>query len=334
MSVDLYVERVIARAKCVVIRLLAGIDYWRYGVEEVAAICRAQGIALALLPGDGRADPQLEARSTISPAMRARLDACFRHGGPDNMARALALAAHLAGLGDDPAISGGGEAVPVPGHGVHPLGVALRGDRPLAVLVFYRAYLLAGDLAPLDTLAAALDARGLDVCALHVSSLKEPEAAAFVAACKYPPAGRRSNGQVRAGLYGEAGRYQATANDEILVISMIETEEAIDNIGAILDVPGIDGIYVGPSDLGLSLGLPPVLDREEPRILAIYDRLLAETGRRGLFAGLHNGSAAYAARMIGRGFRFVTVANDAGLLARAARDAVGATRRAAGEIAG
>ena len=113
----------------------------------------------------------------------------------------------------------------------------------------------------------------------------------------------------------------------------IETQQAIDNIGAILDTPGISGIYIGPSDLGFSLGLVPILDREEPQILGIYEMLLRETGKRGLFAGLHNATAAYAARMIGMGFRFVTIANDSGLMARAAREAVNATRKAAGEVA-
>ena len=58
---------------------------------------------------------------------------------------------------------------------------------------------------------------------------------------------------------------------------MIETQTALDNLDAILDVPGIDGIYIGPSDLGLSLGMAPKLDREEPEILKIYERLLKET---------------------------------------------------------
>ncbi len=160
------------------------------------------------------------------------------------------------------------------------------------------------------------------------------EAEALVSYCKYPPAGKRSNGPIRAAMYGEASNYQKTANDEIMVIPMIETQEAIDNIEAILDVPGIDGIYVGPSDLGFSLGMIPTLDREEPKILAIYQKLLDETKKRGLFAGLHNGSAGYAARMIGMGFRFVTVANDSGLMAKAAREAVAMVRKDAGEVAG
>ncbi len=61
-------------------------------------------------------------------------------------------------------------------------------------------------------------------------------------------------------MYGEASSYQATANSEILVIPMIETQQGIDNIDEILSVPGINGIYIGPSDMGLSLGLIPILD--------------------------------------------------------------------------
>ena len=114
---------------------------------------------------------------------------------------------------------------------------------------------------------------------------------------------------------------------------MIETQEAIDNIDAILDVPGISGIYIGPSDLGLSLGLVPKLDREEPQILTIYEKLLAACKKRKLFAGIHNGTAATPRKMIGMGFRFVTIANNSGLMAMAARDAVAATRKEAGAVA-
>ena len=159
------------------------------------------------------------------------------------------------------------------------------------------------------------------------------EATALVSYSLYPPKGKRSNGPIRAGAYGAATPYQATANDEVLVIPMIETQEAIDNIDAILDVPGISGIYIGPSDLGLSLGLVPKLDRDEPQILAIYDKLLAAIKKRNLFAGIHNGTAGYAAKMIGKGFRFVTIANDSGLMAMAARAAVAQTRKEAGAVA-
>ena len=153
------------------------------------------------------------------------------------------------------------------------------------------------------------------------------EAKALASYSLYPPKGKRSNGPIRAGAYGEATPYQATANDEVLIIPMIETQEAIDNIDAILDVPGISGIYIGPSDLGLSLGLAPKLDRDEPQVLAIYRKLLDACKKRNLFAGIHNGTASYAARMINDGFRFVTIANDSGLMAMAARAAVAQTRK-------
>ena len=159
------------------------------------------------------------------------------------------------------------------------------------------------------------------------------EAQALADAAMYPPLGKRSNGPIRAAMYGEASSYQKTANDEVLVIPMIETQQGIDNIDEILSVPGISGIYIGPSDMGLSLGMIPILDREEPIILGIYEKLLAACKRHGKWAGLHNGSAAYAARMIKMGFRLTTIANDSGLMARAAREAITATRKAAGEAA-
>ncbi len=159
------------------------------------------------------------------------------------------------------------------------------------------------------------------------------EAKALTDACMYPPLGKRSNGPIRAAMYGEASSYQSTANNEILVIPMIETQAGVDNIDEILSVPGISGIYIGPSDLGLSLGMIPILDREEPVILGIYEKLLASCKKHGKWAGLHNGSAAYAGRMIQMGFQLATIANDSGLMARAAREAVTATRKAGGPAA-
>jgi len=176
MSVDLYVERTIAQARCVLVRLLGGVEYWRYGAEEVAASCRRHGIALAMLPGDGRPDPRLAELSTIPAEPLARLDAYFRHGGPLNIARALGLMAHLAGLAPDHGLP----AQSFPQHGIHALKAEPGGGRPLAAIVFYRAYLQAGDLAPIEALAAALEEPGLEVRALYVASLKVPESAAFV----------------------------------------------------------------------------------------------------------------------------------------------------------
>ena len=85
MSVDLYVDAVIARAKICVIRCLGGLDYWRYGIERASAAARAHGVRLAVLPGDDRPDPRLAAFSTLPPETCIRLDAYFRAGGPENL---------------------------------------------------------------------------------------------------------------------------------------------------------------------------------------------------------------------------------------------------------
>ena len=99
LSVDLLCERLVAGAKVVVIRLLGGLEYWRYGVEEIAATCAASGIPLAVLPGDGpQDDPKLATISTMAPAARLAINACLRQSGAENMARALQGAAHAAGL--------------------------------------------------------------------------------------------------------------------------------------------------------------------------------------------------------------------------------------------
>ena len=170
-----------------------------------------------------------------------------------------------------------------------------------------------------------LDAGAYGVICPMVNTRAEAEA--FVSYCRYPPSGKLSNWPIRAGIYGVGTTYQSTANDEILCIPMVETQEAVDNLEAILDVPGIDAVYIGPSDLGFSMGLPPVLDREEPQIMAIYERIVTETKRRGLRACVHCLTPAYAARMIAMGFSLVTIANDSGLLLGAARAAVQAARK-------
>lgn len=169
----------------------------------------------------------------------------------------------------------------------------------------------------------AMDAGALGVICPMVNTADQ--ARAFVAAATYPPQGERSNGPLRAALY-TAGNYQATANADTLRIAMIETQQALDNLDAILSTPGLDAIYVGPSDLGFSLGLPPILDREEPQIMAIYERLVAAARRHGLVAGVHCVAPAYARRMAAMGFRLVTAGTDIGFVNAGSRAAVAALR--------
>lgn len=155
------------------------------------------------------------------------------------------------------------------------------------------------------------------------------EAENFVSYCKYPPRGTRSNGPIRAGLYGSASGYQTTANEETLCIPMIETKTAVKNMTSILDVEGLAGVYVGPSDLGFSYGLVPKLDRDEPEILKIYDKLIKECSKRGISAGIHCSGPAGALRAINMGFKLVTLLNDSGIMATGARAWVSETRKGA-----
>jgi 4-hydroxy-2-oxoheptanedioate aldolase len=152
------------------------------------------------------------------------------------------------------------------------------------------------------------------------------EAKNLVSYSKYPPAGVRSNGPIRAGMYGTAGTYQKTANEEIVLLPMMETKTAIENMEAILDVQGIDGVYIGPSDLGFSYGLEPKLDRTEPEILKIYEKIVKECDKRKLHPGIHCSGAEGASRAINMGFKLVTLSNEVGLMSTYAKMQVKSTR--------
>ncbi|MBU8872527.1 cobaltochelatase subunit CobN [Reyranella sp. MMS21-HV4-11] len=169
MSVDLYVEQVISQARLVIVRGLGGLDYWRYGFERIADAARDNGVLLAALPGDDRSDPRLVAVSTLASDRLERLDGYFRAGGAANLRQALRYAASL--LGRDIAW--------LPPEPVGPLTVLGAADdvRPMALVVFYRANLMAADIAPVTALMQALDARGLAPLGVAVSSLKDPAAA-------------------------------------------------------------------------------------------------------------------------------------------------------------
>lgn len=170
----------------------------------------------------------------------------------------------------------------------------------------------------------ALDAGALGVICPMTNTAEQVRA--FVQAASYPPAGQRSNGPTRAALYGPATGYQSTANEDTVRIAMVETADALDNLDAILAVPGLDAVYIGPSDLGFSLGLPPILDRDEPQVIAIYERVVRAAKARGIAAGVHCLTPAYARRMIAMGFTLVTSGSDSGFIAAGARAAVAATR--------
>ena len=130
---------------------------------------------------------------------------------------------------------------------------------------------------------------------------------------RYAPQGGRSFGPVRAGLVHGAD-YATAANADIIVFAMIETKQALDNLDAICAVEGIDAVYIGPSDLSLSMGCKPVFDDVDPPVAQAIDHILARAHAHGRKAGVHNGRTDVARARIAKGFDFVTVSSDARIL--------------------
>jgi 4-hydroxy-2-oxoheptanedioate aldolase len=160
-----------------------------------------------------------------------------------------------------------------------------------------------------------LDAGADGVIAPMINSAAAAEKLA--AACWYPPAGSRSYGPMIAALRS-GGVPHMDAAKKIEVLAMIETREALEAVREIVAVPGITGLYVGPNDLALSLGLGAGSDREEPEMMAAFAAILAAAAGAGKTAGIYCASAAYARRMAGLGFTMVTAGSDAALLGGAA----------------
>jgi 4-hydroxy-2-oxoheptanedioate aldolase len=153
----------------------------------------------------------------------------------------------------------------------------------------------------------ALDAGAYGVICPMINDAAE--CAAFVQACRYPPDGYRSSGPTRAIVYG-GHDYLAKANGEILTFAMVETAAGLANVEAIVATPGLDGVYIGPSDLSLGLGGPPGQDSDAPMLMAAFDKILAACKAAGVRAGVHTASVAYSQKMIARGFDLVTVGTD------------------------
>jgi 4-hydroxy-2-oxoheptanedioate aldolase len=166
------------------------------------------------------------------------------------------------------------------------------------------------------TIMKALDAGAYGVIVPLVNSAEE--AARAVAACRFPPAGMRSFGPIRANLYAGAN-YAAESNDQIVVFAMIETKQALANLEEICQVPGLDAVYIGPADLSYALDLPPRGDNPDPKHLETCDRIRETAHKHGKKAVMHCASAAFAAGAIKRGFDMIMLTSDVLLLGNAAR---------------
>jgi 4-hydroxy-2-oxoheptanedioate aldolase len=169
----------------------------------------------------------------------------------------------------------------------------------------------------------SLDAGAMGIICPMINTRAECEQ--LVSYCRYWPKGYRSFGPTRAILYAGAD-YAQRANDSVLAIAMIETLVALDNLEDILATPGLDGIYIGPADLGLSLGGIPKMDQTEPKIYDAIKRILQACRARRIPAGIHCLTTEYAQKMVDLGFQLVTLATDLRMLAMYAGKAVGEMR--------
>ena len=242
MSVDLFIDKTIAGSKAVIVRLLGGIEYWRYGLEELAKGCAAGGPVLALVPGDGRPDARLSALSSLVPDELASVDGLLAAGGPDNIRAALTFMAALA--------AGPVAVLPHPqplfDYGIY--RTASGTGLPVAV-VFYRSYVLAADTAPIDALCDALAERGLDAEAIFVPSLKVPGASEFVRArlTARPPHVVLNATAFSASADDGSGSALEAADTPVLQVVMT---------GCRRDVWEVDPRGLGAADLAMHVVLP------------------------------------------------------------------------------
>ncbi|NIP47276.1 MAG: 2,4-dihydroxyhept-2-ene-1,7-dioic acid aldolase [Gammaproteobacteria bacterium] len=168
-----------------------------------------------------------------------------------------------------------------------------------------------------------LDAGALGIVCPMINTPADAER--FVRYCRYAPEGERSFGPVRAGLvHGPA--YARQANESIVTLAMIETGQGLANVAEIVRTPGLTGVYIGPSDLGLSLGYEAKLDQTEPVVVDAIKRILEAARDAGIRAGIHCLAPAYAREMLGLGFDLVTLGTDIRLFTAAYADAMRALR--------
>lgn len=156
-----------------------------------------------------------------------------------------------------------------------------------------------------------------------VSNGEEAEAA--VAACRYPPRGVRSFGPIRSAV-SMGARDTATLGDSLLCFVMVETREALEKIDQIASTPGLDGIYIGPADLALGLGIAPDLDKQDPEHVAAVEHILVACKRNGIAAGIQCGSGRSAHQYAEDGFDLITFGKDSALLQSAVSRELAATR--------
>ncbi|MBN9452548.1 MAG: cobaltochelatase subunit CobN [Bosea sp.] len=192
LSIDFLIEKTAAQCRFVLVRCLGGLDYWRYGIEQLGIACRERSIPLVILPGDKRDDPRLGEHATVPAEFTAELQAYFQAGGgAENMRRLLR---RIEGYQADKPERNDTDLAPVPlpsffalGAGGRPLPwraalATLPRDRALVPILLYRSGVAAGDTAMGEAIATTLTARGLAPLPLALTSLKDPAVTTELAA--------------------------------------------------------------------------------------------------------------------------------------------------------
>jgi 4-hydroxy-2-oxoheptanedioate aldolase len=169
----------------------------------------------------------------------------------------------------------------------------------------------------------SLDAGAYGVICPMVNTREEAQR--LVAYTSYAPRGSRSFGPLRASMYAGAD-YPEHADTTIVRFAMIETAQALDNLDAILSVEGLDAIYVGPSDLSLSLGCKPSIEQPEPKAAQAIDHIVERAKAHGVVAGIHNFTPETALGRVAKGFRFVTIGADTRMLVSGSQAALARMR--------
>ncbi|MEG6508918.1 cobaltochelatase subunit CobN [Methyloligella sp. 2.7D] len=272
MSVDLYIETVIAGSRLVIIRSIGGLDYWRYGFESVAASCAKHGILLVALPGDDRPDPRLAKLCTAPEEAVAAFDAYFRQGGTENFGNALRLGATL--LGREAEVA---PPVPLgPAIGMHADGsMAAAAEltpadpgRPVALIVFYRASLLAADTAPIIALMDALTGEGMSPLALAVTSLKDRHAGAEIEALI---------GRAKPSVVLNATAFSARREDDTTVLDAADCPVLqVAMAGSAFEAWDDSLRGLSPSDLAMNVVLPELDGRLFTRTISFKEEREAD----------------------------------------------------------
>ena len=166
LSVDTYIEQTLEHAQGIMIRIIGGVPYWAYGLEQVYELAKQRGIALAVLPADGRPDERLDAFSTLPVSTLRRLANLCDQGGDVAAQAALAQLSLAAGLYAGPVK--GAKTLPEYGAWTDAQGTLQSLDaferdltKPLVLITFYRSYLSAADIEPLKALSKAFGERGI-----------------------------------------------------------------------------------------------------------------------------------------------------------------------------